>query len=230
MSPQIALLIAKMFMNSKGKPNKILSKLGKDTLGDILESTFKDGKPTMETLDAIKQLNGGKTPRATKEMKEAQKFLKEGGAKKDMGSYVLQDVIMPALSGATRTVGNVAALQQQVPAMALQAAADRMQVNPAVAQNTAGGKLLSMAMPMSAAAQSGIAAARGALASGIANTAADTIDHATNVARVNDELARQMQNTQAFQAAQSEPLKASQWDYMSEQLRQQGKKFAGGRA
>lgn len=224
------MFIAKMFMNSKGKPNKILEKLGEDTIGGILESTFKNGKPTMETLDVVTKLNGGKKSRPSKEVSAAREFLKKGGAKKDMSSYVLQDIVMPALSGATRTLGGVAALQQQVPAMAASAAANSMQTNPAIAQGTSGGRLMSMGVPAAAAAQSGLAAARGALASGIANAAADVADHATNVARADDTAARQMQNIQAFQASSAEPLKASQWDYMTEQLKQQGRQAAGGRA
>lgn len=220
MNPLVLQLITSFFMH-KGKPNKVLGKLGPDVLGAVLESTFKDGAPNESTLDLITKLNGGKKKGMTAEQKKAMKFLSEGGAKRSTGAYVMHELVGPALAGGARTVGNTLALQYAAPAAAAQAAANGFQVNPAIAQGTVGGKIMSMAMPAAAAAHQGVAAAKGALATGIGNTIADTTMRAVNASKADDLMQRQTQNMMAQRTLSGVDSKPSEgeWNYMNQQMK-----------
>lgn len=228
MSPFVASLIASFFMRN-GKPNKILGKLGQDTLGALLEETFKDGKPTMKTLETISKLNGGKKKGLSAQQKKAMEFLEKGGAKRDTGSYVMQDIIAPLLSGGAKTVGNALAAQYMAPAMAAQAAANGFQINPIVAQGTAGGRLMSMAIPAMAAAHQGAAAAKGTMATGLANTFANTVAQAANTARAENLMERQQKNMLAqrqLSGVDSRPSEG-EWNYMNQQMKAYNKAAGG---
>ena len=55
-----AALIKAFFTSKNGKPNKILEKMGPDVLSGLLQNTFKNKKPTQETLNLITALNNKK--------------------------------------------------------------------------------------------------------------------------------------------------------------------------
>ena len=233
MNPIVTALIKTFFTNKNGKPNKILEKMGPDVLSGLLQNTFKNEKPTQETLNLITALNSGKA-KQTKEQKEAIKRLNDPDAyKKGKGSWVLQDIISPLVSNSVRTLGNVAAIQAQIPGQAQAAAAEaaRQSIDPRVLQGSMAAQAFNSNLAGQIAASSLLGQAKGALRKGLLDASAGTLEHATAVARAEDEKVRinQMINDKA--AAYGEAPPAAYYDLLNRQAKNQqesAKQLAGG--
>ena len=233
MDPIVAALIKTFFTNKNGKPNKILEKMGPDVLSGLLQNTFKNEKPTQETLNLITALNSGKA-KQTKEQKEAIKRLNDPEAyKKGNGSWVLQDIISPLVSNSVRTLGNVAAIQAQIPGQAQAAAAEaaRQSIDPRVLQGSMAAQAFNSNLAGQTAASSLLGQAKGALRKGLLDASAGTLEHATAVARAEDEKVRlnQMINDKAVAYGEAPP--AAYYDLLNRQAKNQqesAKQLAGG--
>ena len=233
MDPIVAALIKTFFTNKNGKPNKILEKMGPDVLSGLLQNTFKNEKPTQETLNLITALNSGKA-KQTKEQKEAIKRLNDPEAyKKGKGSWVLQDIISPLVSNSVRTLGNVAAIQAQIPGQAQAAAAEaaRQSIDPRVLQGSMAAQAFNSNLAGQTAASSLLGQAKGALRKGLLDASAGTLEHATAVARAEDEKVRlnQMINDKAVAYGEAPP--AAYYDLLNRQAKNQqesAKQLAGG--
>ena len=233
MNPIVTALIKTFFTNKNGKPNKILEKMGPDVLSGLLQNTFKNEKPTQETLNLITALNSGKA-KQTKEQKEAIKRLNDPDAyKKGKGSWVLQDIISPLVSNSVRTLGNVAAIQAQIPGQAQAAAAEaaRQSIDPRVLQGSMAAQAFNSNLAGQIAASSLLGQAKGALRKGLLDASAGTLEHATAIARAEDEKVRinQMINDKA--AAYGEAPPAAYYDLLNRQAKNQqesAKQLAGG--
>lgn len=233
MFPAVATLI-KLFFMKGGKPTKILIKMGADLLGSLLQNTFKNKKPTKETLELISTLNGSGKKGKTKEQKEAIARLYDADAyKKGTGSWVLQDIIAPLISGGARTLGNTAGLQAQLPGQALAAAANaaKQSIDPRVLQ----GSMAAQGLAANLATQSAVAPltgqAKGALRKGLLDAAAGTLEHATAVSRADDEKARMNQMINDKAAAYGEAPPAAYYDLLNRQAKNQqesARQLAGG--
>ena len=226
-------LIKAFFTNKNGKPNKILEKMGPDVLSGLLQNTFKNDKPTQETLNLITALNSGKV-KQTKEQKEAIKRLNDPEAyKKGKGSWVLQDIISPLVSNSTRTLGNVAAIQAQIPGQAQAAAAEaaRQGIDPRVLQGSMAAQAFNSNLAGQTAASTLLGQAKGALRKGLLDASAATLEHATAVARAEDEKARMNQMINDKAAAYGEAPPAAYYDLLNRQAKNQqesAKQLAGG--
>ena len=233
MDPIVAALIKTFFTNKNGKPNKILEKMGPDVLSGLLQNTFKNEKPTQETLNLITALNSGKA-KQTKEQKEAIKRLNDPEAyKKGTGSWVLQDIISPLVSNSVRTLGNVAAIQAQIPGQAQAAAAEaaRQGIDPRVLQGSMAAQAFNSNLAGQTAASSLLGQAKGALRKGLLDASAGTLEHATAVARAEDEKARMNQMINDKAAAYGEAPPAAYYDLLNRQAKNQqetAKQLAGG--
>lgn len=233
MDPIITALIKTFFTSKNGKPNKILNKMGLDVLSGLLQNTFKNGKPTQETLNLITNLNNGKV-KQTKEQKEAIKRLNDPEAyKKGTGSWVLQDIISPLVSNSVRTLGNVAAIQAQIPGQAQAAAAEaaRQGIDPRVLQGSMAAQAFNSNLAGQTAASSLLGQAKGALRKGLLDASAGTLEHATAVARAEDEKARMNQMINDKAAAYGEAPPAAYYDLLNRQAKNQqesAKQLAGG--
>ena len=233
MDPIITALIKTFFTSKNGKPNKILEKMGLDVLSGLLQNTFKNGKPTQETLNLITNLNSGKA-KQTKEQKEAIKRLNDPEAyKKGNGSWVLQDIISPLVSNSIRTLGNVAAIQAQIPGQAQAAAAEaaRQGIDPRVLQGSMAAQTFNSNLAGQTAASSLLGQAKGALRKGLLDASAGTLEHATAVARAEDEKARMNQMINDKAAAYGEAPPAAYYDLLNRQAKNQqesAKQLAGG--
>lgn len=233
MDPIITALIKTFFTSKNGKPNKILEKMGPDVLSGLLQNTFKNGKPTQETLNLITNLNNGKV-KQTKEQKEAIKRLNDPEAyKKGTGSWVLQDIISPLVSNSVRTLGNVAAIQAQIPGQAQAAAAEaaRQGIDPRVLQGSMAAQAFNSNLAGQTAASSLLGQAKGALRKGLLDASAGTLEHATAVARAEDEKARMNQMINDKAAAYGEAPPAAYYDLLNRQAKNQqesAKQLAGG--
>ena len=233
MDPIVAALIKTFFTNKNGKPNKILEKMGPDVLSGLLQNTFKNEKPTQETLNLITALNSGKA-KQTKEQKEAIKRLNDPEAyKKGNGSWVLQDIISPLVSNSVRTLGNVAAIQAQIPGQAQAAAAEaaRQSIDPRVLQGSMAAQAFNSNLAGQTAASSLLGQAKGALRKGLLDASAGTLEHATAVARAEDEKARMNQMINDKAAAYGEAPPAAYYDLLNRQAKNQqesAKQLAGG--
>ena len=233
MDPIVAALIKTFFTNKNGKPNKILEKMGPDVLSGLLQNTFKNEKPTQETLNLITALNSGKA-KQTKEQKEAIKRLNDPDAyKKGTGSWVLQDIISPLVSNSTRTLGNVAAIQAQIPGQAQAAAAEaaRQSIDPRVLQGSMAAQAFNSNLAGQTAASPLLGQAKGALRKGLLDASAATLEHATAVARAEDERARLNQMINDKAAAYGEAPPAAYYDLLNRQAKNQqesAKQLAGG--
>ena len=233
MNPIVTALIKTFFTNKNGKPNKILEKMGPDVLSGLLQNTFKNEKPTQETLNLITALNSGKA-KQTKEQKEAIKRLNDPDAyKKGKGSWVLQDIISPLVSNSVRTLGNVAAIQAQIPgqAQAADAEAARQSIDPRVLQGCMAAQAFNSNLAGQIAASSLLGQAKGALRKGLLDASAGTLEHATAVARAEDEKVRlnQMINDKAVAYGEAPP--AAYYDLLNRQAKNQqesAKQLAGG--
>ena len=233
MDPIVTALIKAFFTNKNGKPNKILEKMGPDVLSGLLQNTFKNKKPTQETLNLITALNSGKV-KQTKEQKEAIKRLNDPEAyKKGKGSWVLQDIISPLVSNSVRTLGNVAAIQAQIPGQAQAAAAEaaRQGIDPRVLQGSMAAQAFNSSLAGQTAASSLLGQAKGALRKGLLDASAATLEHATAVARAEDEKARMNQMINDKAAAYGEAPPAAYYDLLNRQAKNQqesAKQLAGG--
>ena len=233
MNPIVTALIKTFFTNKNGKPNKILEKMGPDVLSGLLQNTFKNEKPTQETLNLITALNSGKA-KQTKEQKEAIKRLNDPDAyKKGKGSWVLQDIISPLVSNSVRTLGNVAAIQAQIPGQAQAAAAEaaRQSIDPRVLQGSMAAQAFNSNLAGQIAASPLLGQAKGALRKGLLDASAGTLEHATAVARAEDEKVRlnQMINDKAVAYGEAPP--AAYYDLLNRQAKNQqesAKQLAGG--
>lgn len=233
MDPIITALIKTFFTSKNGKPNKILNKMGLDVLSGLLQNTFKNGKPTQETLNLITNLNNGKV-KQTKEQKEAIKRLNDPEAyKKGTGSWVLQDIISPLVSNSVRTLGNVAAIQAQIPGQAQAAAAEaaRQGIDPRVLQGSMAAQAFNSNLAGQTAASTLLGQAKGALRKGLLDASAATLEHATAVSRAEDEKARMNQMINDKAAAYGEAPPAAYYDLLNRQAKNQqesAKQLAGG--
>ena len=233
MNPIVAALIKTFFTSKNGKPNKILEKMGPDVLSGLLQNTFKNNKPTQETLNLITALNSGKA-KQTKEQKEAIKRLNDPEAyKKGKGSWVLQDIISPLVSNSVRTLGNVAAIQAQIPGQAQAAAAEaaRQSIDPRVLQGSMAAQAFNSNLAGQIAASSLLGQAKGALRKGLLDASAGTLEHATAVARAEDEKVRLNQMINDKAAAYGEAPPAAYYDLLNRQAKNQqesAKQLAGG--
>ena len=233
MNPIVTDLIKTFFTSKNGKPNKILEKMGPDVLSGLLQNTFKNEKPTQETLNLITALNSGKA-KQTKEQKEAIKRLNDPEAyKKGKGSWVLQDIISPLVSNSVRTLGNVAAIQAQIPGQAQAAAADaaRQSIDPRVLQGSMAAQTFNSNLAGQIAASSLLGQAKGALRKGLLDASAGTLEHATAIARAEDEKARMNQMINDKAAAYGEAPPAAYYDLLNRQAKNQqesAKQLAGG--
>ena len=233
MDPIVAALIKTFFTNKNGKPNKILEKMGPDVLSGLLQNTFKNEKPTQETLNLITALNSGKA-KQTKEQKEAIKRLNDPDAyKKGTGSWVLQDIISPLVSNSVRTLGNVAAIQAQIPGQAQAAAAEaaRQSIDPRVLQGSMAAQAFNSNLAGQTAASPLLGQAKGTLRKGLLDASAATLEHATAVARAEDEKARMNQMINDKAAAYGEAPPAAYYDLLNRQAKNQqesAKQLAGG--
>ena len=233
MDPMVTALIKTFFTNKNGKPNKILEKMGPDVLSGLLQNTFKNKKPTQETLNLITALNSGKA-KQTKEQKEAIKRLNDPDAyKKGKGSWVLQDIISPLVSNSVRTLGNVAAIQAQIPGQAQAAAAEaaRQSIDPRVLQGSMAAQAFNSNLAGQIAASSLLGQAKGALRKGLLDASAGTLEHATAVARAEDEKGRLNQMINDKAAAYGEAPPAAYYDLLNRQAKNQqesAKQLAGG--
>lgn len=233
MDPMTTALIKTFFTSKNGKPNKILEKMGFDVLSGLLQNTFKNGKPTQETLDLITNLNNKKV-KQTKEQKEAIKRLNDPEAyKKGKGSWVLQDIISPLVSNSIRTLGNVAAIQAQIPGQAQAAAAEvaRQSIDPRVLQGSMAAQTFNSNLAGQTAASTLLGQAKGALRKGLLDASAGTLEHATAVARAEDEKARMNQMINDKAAAYGEAPPAAYYDLLNRQAKNQqesAKQLAGG--
>ena len=233
MNPIVTALIKTFFTSKNGKPNKILEKMGPDVLSGLLQNTFKNEKPTQETLNLITALNSGKA-KQTKEQKEAIKRLNDPEAyKKGKGSWVLQDIISPLVSNSVRTLGNVAAIQAQIPGQAQAAAADaaRQSIDPRVLQGSMAAQAFNSNLAGQIAASSLLGQAKGALRKGLLDASAGTLEHATAIARAEDEKARMNQMINDKAAAYGEAPPAAYYDLLNRQAKNQqesAKQLAGG--
>ena len=233
MNPIVTALIKTFFTDKNGKPNKILEKMGPDVLSGLLQNTFKNEKPTQETLNLITALNSGKA-KQTKEQKEAIKRLNDPEAyKKGKGSWVLQDIISPLVSNSVRTLGNVAAIQAQIPGQAQAAAAEaaRQSIDPRVLQGSMAAQTFNSNLAGQTAASTLLGQAKGALRKGLLDASAGTLEHATAVARAEDEKVRlnQMINDKAVAYGEAPP--AAYYDLLNRQVKNQqesAKQLAGG--
>lgn len=229
----VAALIKTFFTSKNGKPNKILEKMGPDVLSGLLQNTFKNEKPTQETLNLITALNSGKV-KQTKEQKEAIKRLNDPEAyKKGKGSWVLQDIISPLVSNSVRTLGNVAAIQAQIPGQAQAAAAEaaRQSIDPRVLQGSMAAQAFNSNLAGQTAASTLLGQAKGALRKGLLDASAGTLEHATAVARAEDEKARMNQMINDKAAAYGEAPPAAYYDLLNRQAKNQqesAKQLAGG--
>ena len=229
----VTALIKTFFTNKNGKPNKILEKMGPDVLSGLLQNTFKNKKPTQETLNLITALNSGKA-KQTKEQKEAIKRLNDPEAyKKGKGSWVLQDIISPLVSNSVRTLGNVAAIQAQIPGQAQAAAAEaaRQSIDPRVLQGSMAAQAFNSNLAGQIAASSLLGQAKGALRKGLLDASAGTLEHATAVARAEDEKGRLNQMINDKAAAYGEAPPAAYYDLLNRQAKNQqesAKQLAGG--
>lgn len=228
-----AALIKAFFTYKNGKPNKTLEKMGFDVLSGLLQNTFKNGKPTQETLNLITNLNNKKV-KQTKEQKEAIKRLNDPEAyKKGKGSWVLQDIISPLVSNSIRTLGNVAAIQAQIPGHAQAAAAEvaRQSIDPRVLQGSMAAQTFNSNLAGQTAASTLLGQAKGALRKGLLDASAGTLEHATAVARAEDEKARMNQMINDKAAAYGEAPPAAYYDLLNRQAKNQqesAKQLAGG--
>lgn len=233
MDPITTALIKTFFTSKNGKPNKILEKMGFDVLSGLLQNTFKNGKPTQETLDLITNLNNKKV-KQTKEQKEAIKRLNDPEAyKKGKGSWVLQDIISPLVSNSIRTLGNVAAIQAQIPGQAQAAAAEaaRQGIDPRVLQGSMAAQTFNSNLAGQTAASTLLGQAKGALRKGLLDASAGTLEHATAVARAEDEKARMNQMINDKATAYGEAPPAAYYDLLNRQAKNQqesAKQLAGG--
>ena len=233
MDPIVTALIKTFFTSKNGKPNKILEKMGPDVLSGLLQNTFKNGKPTQETLNLITNLNNKKV-KQTKEQKEAIKRLNDPEAyKKGKGSWVLQDIISPLVSNSVRTLGNVAAIQAQIPGQAQAAAAEaaRQSIDPRVLQGSMAAQAFNSNLAGQIAASSLLGQAKGALRKGLLDASAGTLEHATAVARAEDEKGRLNQMINDKAAAYGEAPPAAYYDLLNRQAKNQqesAKQLAGG--
>lgn len=233
MDPITTALIKTFFTSKNGKPNKILEKMGPDVLSGLLQNTFKNGKPTQETLDLITNLNNKKV-KQTKEQKEAIKRLNDPEAyKKGTGSWVLQDIISPLVSSSIRTLGNVAAIQAQIPGQAQAAAAEaaRQGIDPRVLQGSMAAQAFNSNLAGQTAASPLLGQAKGTLRKGLLDASAGTLEHATAVARAEDEKARMNQMINDKAAAYGEAPPAAYYDLLNRQAKNQqesAKQLAGG--
>ena len=233
MNPIVTDLIKTFFTSKNGKPNKILEKMGPDVLSGLLQNTFKNEKPTQETLNLITALNSGKA-KQTKEQKEAIKRLNDPDAyKKGKGSWVLQDIISPLVSNSVRTLGNVAAIQAQIPGQAQAAAADaaRQSIDPRVLQGSMAAQAFNSNLAGQIAASSLLGQAKGALRKGLLDASAGTLEHATAIARAENEKARMNQMINDKAAAYGEAPPAAYYDLLNRQAKNQqesAKQLAGG--
>ena len=233
MDPITTALIKTFFTSKNGKPNKILEKMGFDVLSGLLQNTFKNGKPTQETLNLITNLNNKKV-KQTKEQKEAIKRLNDPEAyKKGKGSWVLQDIISPLVSNSVRTLGNVAAIQAQIPGQAQAAAAEvaRQSIDPRVLQGSMAAQTFNSNLAGQTAASTLLGQAKGALRKGLLDASAGTLEHATAVARAEDEKARMNQMINDKAAAYGEAPPAAYYDLLNRQAKNQqesAKQLAGG--
>ena len=233
MDPIVTALIKTFFTSKNGKPNKILEKMGPDVLSGLLQNTFKNGKPTQETLNLITNLNNKKV-KQTKEQKEAIKRLNDPEAyKKGKGSWVLQDIISPLVSNSIRTLGNVAAIQAQIPGQAQAAAAEvaRQSIDPRVLQGSMAAQTFNSNLAGQTAASTLLGQAKGALRKGLLDASAGTLEHATAIARAEDEKARMNQMINDKAAAYGEAPPAAYYDLLNRQAKNQqesAKQLAGG--
>ena len=233
MNPIVDALIKTFFTSKNGKPNKILEKMGPDVLSGLLQNTFKNEKPTQETLNLITALNSGKA-KQTKEQKEAIKRLNDPEAyKKGKGSWVLQDIISPLVSNSVRTLGNVAAIQAQIPGQAQAAAAEaaRQSIDPRVLQGSMAAQAFNSNLAGQIAASPLLGQAKGALRKGLLDASAATLEHATAVARAEDEKVRLNQMVNDKAAAYGEAPPAAYYDLLNRQAKNQqesAKQLAGG--
>ena len=233
MNPIVTALIKTFFTSKNGKPNKILEKMGPDVLSGLLQNTFKNEKPTQETLNLITALNSGKA-KQTKEQKEAIKRLNDPDAyKKGNGSWVLQDIISPLVSNSVRTLGNVAAIQAQIPGQAQAAAAEaaRQSIDPRVLQGSMAAQAFNSNLAGQIAASSLLGQAKGALRKGLLDASAGTLEHATAIARAEDEKARMNQMINDKAVAYGEAPPAAYYDLLNRQAKNQqesAKQLAGG--
>lgn len=233
MNPIVTALIKTFFTSKNGKPNKILEKMGPDVLSGLLQNTFKNEKPTQETLNLITALNSGKA-KQTKEQKEAIKRLNDPEAyKKGKGSWVLQDIISPLVSNSVRTLGNVAAIQAQIPGQAQAAAAEaaRQSIDPRVLQGSMAAQAFNSNLAGQIAASPLFGQAKGALRKGLLDASAATLEHATAVARAEDEKARMNQMINDKSVAYGEAPPAAYYDLLNRQAKNQqesAKQLAGG--
>ena len=233
MNPIVTALIKTFFTDKNGKPNKILEKMGPDVLSGLLQNTFKNEKPTQETLNLITALNSGKA-KQTKEQKEAIKRLNDPEAyKKGKGSWVLQDIISPLVSNSVRTLGNVAAIQAQIPGQAQAAAAEaaRQSIDPRVLQGSMAAQAFNSNLAGQIAASPLLGQAKGALRKGLLDASAATLEHATAVARAEDEKVRLNQMINDKAAAYGEAPPAAYYDLLNRQAKNQqesAKQLAGG--
>ena len=233
MNPIVTALIKTFFTSKNGKPNKILEKMGPDVLSGLLQNTFKNEKPTQETLNLITALNSGKA-KQTKEQKEAIKRLNDPEAyKKGKGSWVLQDIISPLVSNSIRTLGNVAAIQAQIPGQAQAAAAEvaRQSIDPRVLQGSMAAQTFNSNLAGQTAASTLLGQAKGALRKGLLDASAGTLEHATAVARAEDEKVRLNQMVNDKAAAYGEAPPAAYYDLLNRQAKNQqesAKQLAGG--
>ena len=233
MDPIVTALIKTFFTSKNGKPNKVLEKMGPDVLSGLLQNTFKNEKPTQETLNLITALNSGKA-KQTKEQKEAIKRLNDPEAyKKGNGSWVLQDIISPLVSNSVRTLGNVAAIQAQIPGQAQAAAAEaaRQSIDPRVLQGSMAAQAFNSNLAGQIAASSLLGQAKGALRKGLLDASAGTLEHATAVARAENEKVRLNQMINDKAAAYGEAPPAAYYDLLNRQAKNQqesAKQLAGG--
>ena len=233
MDPMTAALIKAFFTSKNGKPNKILEKMGPDVLSGLLQNTFKNKKPTQETLNLITALNNKKV-KQTKEQKEAIARLNDPEAyKKGKGSWVLQDIISPLVSNSIRTLGNVAAIQAQIPGQAHAAAAEaaRQGIDSRVLQGSMAAQTFNSNLAGQTAASTLLGQAKGALRKGLLDASARTLEHATTVARTEDEKARMNQMINDKAAAYGEAPPAAYYDLLNRQAKNQqesAKQLAGG--
>ena len=233
MDPIVTALIKTFFTSKNGKPNKVLEKMGPDVLSGLLQNTFKNEKPTQETLNLITALNSGKA-KQTKEQKEAIKRLNDPEAyKKGTGSWVLQDIISPLVSNSVRTLGNVAAIQAQIPGQAQAAAAEaaRQSIDPRVLQGSMAAQAFNSNLAGQTAASPLLGQAKGALRKGLLDASAATLEHATTIARAEDERARMNQMINDKAVAYGEAPPAAYYDLLNRQAKNQqesAKQLAGG--
>lgn len=221
MEKSTADLIASFFMNSKGVKNRILKKVGIENLAKILEGTYKNGGPTLETLETIANLNGGKRKK-TKQVRDAERRLSDPKAyNKDTSSFVLQDIIAPAISGIIKTGGNVAALQQQALPAALQAAANTYNIDPRVQQGSLAGQMQAANVAAAPAAMNIMRQAKAGLIKGLADVGGNTINNAAMEKRKENETARLNQRIQDMTTVQGSAPSSAYFDLLNRQARNQ---------